>query len=131
MTKYHYLLWRPETSIRAGGANDNAVADPWFAPFITTPCFPSYPSNHASGTSSGAEVLRRLYGEGGHDIEMTNPLIPALAGITLRTAPFTRSAMMWTTPGSTEESTTGSTRWRGTVGRNVATHVYKNNLRKE
>ena len=87
-TKYHYLLWRPETSIRAGGANDNAVADPSFVPFIATPCFPSYPSNHASGTSSGAEVLRRLYGEGGHDIEMTNPLVPALAGITLKYGTF-------------------------------------------
>ena len=131
MTKYHYLLWRPETSIRAGGGNDKAVADPSFVPFIATPCFPSYPSNHASGTSSGAEVLRRLYGEGGHSIEMTNPLVPALAGITLRYGTFHAIC-----DDVDDARVYGGIHYRfdqvagNRLGRAVATHVYKNNLRK-
>ena len=69
LTKYHYNFWRPETAIRLGDTDGNPKTrpDPDFAPFITTPCFPSYPSNHASGTTGGAEMMRRLYGAGGHD----------------------------------------------------------------
>ena len=48
-------------------------SDMTFVPFILTPCFPSYPSNHASGSYGGAEVLRRIYGAGGHPIELSNP----------------------------------------------------------
>ncbi len=63
--KYHYNLWRPETAIRAGDTDGNpkTEADPTFLPFIVTPCFPSYPSNHGSASNGGAEVMRRLYGE--------------------------------------------------------------------
>jgi hypothetical protein len=131
MTKYHYLLWRPETSIRAGGANDKAVADPSFAPYIGTPCFPSYPSNHASGPSSGTEILRRLYGESGHDIEMKNPLNSAIANITLRYSKFHDIAA-----DVDDARVYGGIHYRfdqvagNDLGRNVATYVYKNNLRK-
>jgi len=78
--KYHYNFWRPETAIRAGKTDGNSKteADPTFLPFIPTPCFPSYPSNHASGTNGGTEVLRRLYGEGGHSITLTNPAVPTI-----------------------------------------------------
>src|SRR3989442_6875953 len=56
------------------------------APFRqTTPCFPSYPSNHASGTGGGAEVLRRLYGAGGHSITLSSP---AVSGIVLHYTTF-------------------------------------------
>jgi membrane-associated phospholipid phosphatase len=76
--KYHYNFWRPETAIRAGADDGNrrTAADPDFKPFIVTPCFPSYPSNHGSGGNAGAEVLRRLYGEGGHSITLSNPAVP-------------------------------------------------------
>jgi hypothetical protein len=78
--KYHYNLWRPETAIRAGDTDGNrkTEADPAFVPFIPTPCFPSYPSNHASATNGGTEVLRHLYGEGGHSITLTNPVVPTI-----------------------------------------------------
>jgi hypothetical protein len=78
--KYHYNFWRPETAIRAGDTDGNPKtdADPTFLPFIPTPCFPGYPSNHASGTNGGTEVLRRLYGEGGHSITLTNPAVPTI-----------------------------------------------------
>ncbi len=76
--KYHYNFWRPETAIRAGDTDGNRKtdADPDFMPFIVTPCFPSYPSNHGSGSNGGAEVMRRLYGEAGHAITITNPAVP-------------------------------------------------------
>ena len=79
-TKYHYKLWRPETAIREGDLDGNAKtdADPAFMPYILTPCFPSWPSNHGSGSNSAAEVLRRVYGAGGHDITIANPAVPGL-----------------------------------------------------
>ena len=49
-----------------------------FVPFITAPCFPSYPSNHASGSSAALEMLRRLYGEAGHDLTLEVPALPGL-----------------------------------------------------
>src|SRR5580704_19095533 len=63
--KYLYNFWRPETAIHAGDTDGNPKtdADPSWAPFVTTPCFPSYPSNHGSAANSAAEILRRIYGE--------------------------------------------------------------------
>lgn len=79
-TKYTYNLWRPETAIRAGDTdgNDKTEADSAWKPLILTPCFPSYVSNHASGSYGGAEALRRIYGAGGHDITITTGAFPAL-----------------------------------------------------
>src|SRR5499427_1850950 len=78
LNKYHYNFWRPETAIRAGDTDGNPKTDPDpnFLPFILTPCFPSYPSNHGSGSNGGAEVMRRLYGAGGHSITLSNPAVP-------------------------------------------------------
>ena len=61
-TKYHYTTWRPETAIHNADVDGNArtEADATWQPLITAPCFPSYTSNHASLSSGGAEVLRRL-----------------------------------------------------------------------
>jgi hypothetical protein len=76
--KYHYNFWRPETAIHAGDTDDNPKTDPdssW-APFVTTPCFPSYPSNHGSAANSAAAILRRIYGEGGHFMTLSNPTVP-------------------------------------------------------
>jgi hypothetical protein len=80
LNKYHYNFWRPETAIHAGDTDGNpdTVADPDWAPFITTPCFPSYPSNHGSAGNAAAEVLRRLYGEAGHWMVLTNPATPTI-----------------------------------------------------
>jgi hypothetical protein len=78
--KYHYGLWRPETAIRAGADDDNhwTAGDTSFMPLITTPCFPSYPSNHASGSSASLEMMRRLYGEAGHDLTLENQALPGV-----------------------------------------------------
>ena len=78
LNKYLYNFWRPETAIHAGATDGNPKtdADPSFVPFVTTPCFPSYPSNHGSAANSAAEVLRRIYGEGGHSMTLSNSTVP-------------------------------------------------------
>ena len=87
--KYYYNFWRPETAIHAGDSDGNwkTTGDPTWTPFITTPCFPSYPSNHGSAANGAAAVMRRLYGEGGHSINLTNPAIP---NIVLQYSSFTQ-----------------------------------------
>ena len=76
--KYLYNFWRPETAIHAGDTDGNPKtdADPSWAPFVLTPCFPSYPSNHGSAANSAAEILRRIYGEGGHFMTLSNSSVP-------------------------------------------------------
>jgi len=78
LNKYHYNFWRPETAIHAGNKDGNprTGGDPSFVPFITTPCFPSYPSNHGSAANGAAKILKRIYGEGGHSITLSNPAVP-------------------------------------------------------
>jgi hypothetical protein len=63
-TKYHYTFWRPETAIHFADLDGNPQtdADPSYVPFITTPCFPSYPSAHGTLSNAAREVLERLYG---------------------------------------------------------------------
>ena len=127
--KYHYNFWRPETAIHAGATdgNDKTDADATFAPFITTPCFPSYPSNHASGSNGGAEVLRRLYGAGGHAISLSNPAVP---GVLLQYTTFKEI-----TDDVDDARVYGGIHFRfdqdagGRLGREVATYVSKHNLR--
>ena len=78
--KYHYNFWRPETAIHAGDTDGNRKtdADPNWVPFIAAPCFPSYPSAHGTLSGAGAEVMRRLYGEAGHAITLSNPAVPTI-----------------------------------------------------
>jgi hypothetical protein len=80
LNKYTYNFWRPETAIHGGDTDGNpkTVGDPNWAPFITTPCFPSYPSNHGSAGNGAAAIMRRIYGEDGHSITLTNPAVPTI-----------------------------------------------------
>lgn len=129
LNKYAYNFWRPETAIHGGDTDDNpnTVADPSWAPFITTPCFPSYPSNHGSAANGAAAVMRRLYGEGGHSITLTNPAVPS---ITLQYKAFKQI-----TDDISDARVYGGIHFRtdqqagADLGRAVGTAVYKNNLR--
>ena len=129
-TKYHYNVWRPETAIHEGDLDGNRKtdADPSFTPYILTPCFPSYPSNHGSGSNSAAEVLRRVYGAGGHDITIANPAVPGL------TFHYTRFSQI--TDDISDARVYGGIHYRfdqdagADLGRDVATYVYKHNLRR-
>jgi hypothetical protein len=130
-TKYYYLLWRPETAIHAGDLDGNAQTDPdvTFAPFIATPCFPSYPLNHASGSNSAAEILRRIYGAGGHAITMSNP---AVAGVTLH-----YTTLKQITDDIDDARVYGGIHFRfhqdagRRLGRAIARFIYKYNLRRD
>lgn len=129
LNKYHYNFWRPETAIRAGDTDSNwkTTADPTYLPFILTPCFPGYPSNHASGSNGGAEAMRRIYGEGGHSITWSNPAVP---NIVLH---YTRLKQI--TDDVDDARVHGGIHFRtdqdagGRLGRAIATAVYKNNVR--
>jgi hypothetical protein len=77
-TKYHYRFWRPETAIAEGAADGNprTAPDASFAPFIPAPCFPSYPSGHASTSYAAREVLEAIFGRRGHAILVSTPAVP-------------------------------------------------------
>jgi len=129
-TKYHYQLWRPETAIRNAAADGNSKTDPdaTFTPFILTPCFPSWPSNHGSGSNSAAEILRREFGAAGHDITISNA--PAFAWSYHYTA-----LKQITDDIAADARVYGGIHYRfdqdagGALGRAVATYVHKNNLK--
>lgn len=136
MNKYHYNVWRPETGIHNGLTDDNGKTegDPGFTTFIPTPCFPSYPSNHASGTNGGLEVMRRLFGAAGHDITITNN-VPALGGL-----PATVITKQYTQLNEIAEDIDdarvyGGIHWRydqdagNVLGRAIATEIVKSRLR--
>ena len=80
-TKYHYRFWRPETAIRAGNVDGNpkTVGQASFTPFIATPCFPSYPSAHASASYAARWVLERLWEGADFDVTLSHPAVPGVA----------------------------------------------------
>jgi hypothetical protein len=128
--KYHYNFWRPETAIHAGDTDGNPKtdADPSFAPFVTTPCFPSYPSNHGSAANGAAEILRRIYGEGGHFMTLSNPAVP---NIVLQYTTFDQI-----TDDISDARVYGGIHFRTDqvagerLGKAIGNAVYKNNLRR-
>ena len=134
--KYHYNLWRPETGIRDGEADGNrkTAGDPGFSTFIATPCFPSYPSNHASGTNGGLEVMRRLFGAAGHDITITNS-VPALGPLEATVITLHYAQLKGIADDVDDARVYGGIHWRfdqvagNVLGRAVATEVAKNHLR--
>ncbi len=77
-SKYHYTRWRPETAVRDGALDGNPRTDPnpAYQPFIVTPCFPSYPSAHASASYSAREILTRTFGNRHDSIALSNPAWP-------------------------------------------------------
>jgi hypothetical protein len=128
-TKYRHKLWRPVTAIVLADqdGNDKTMGDPLFTPFISTPCFPSYPSNHASGTNSGLEALRRIYGAAGHTLTLVHPTLP----LTLE-----YSALKQISDDVDDARVYGGIHFRfdqvegGRLGREVTTYVFKHNLRR-
>jgi hypothetical protein len=130
-TKYQYNRWRPETAIHAAASDGNRKTDPdtTWTPFIVAPCFPSYASNHAGGSYAGAEVLRRLYGAGGHDITISNSAVPGLV--------FHYSAFKQITADIDDARVFGGIHFRfdqeigAKLGRSVAASVVHHNLRRE
>jgi hypothetical protein len=127
--KYHYNFWRPETAIRAGDTDGNPKTepDPNFVPFIVTPCFPSYPSNHGSASNGAAEILRRIYGEAGHSITLSNPAAPSIVLQYTSFSEITDDISDARVYGGIHFRTDQSAGAR--LGRAIGRAVYKNNLR--
>jgi membrane-associated phospholipid phosphatase len=129
LNKYHFNFWRPETAIHAGDAdgNSNTVGDPNWAPFIVTPCFPSYPSNHGSASNGAAEVMRRIYGDDGVSITLTNPAVPTIV--------LQYTSLKQITDDISDARIYGGIHFRtdqvagAHLGRAVGKAIYKNNLR--
>ena len=128
-TKYHYTLWRPETAIHFADLDDNprTEADPSFTPFITTPCFPSYPSAHGTLSSAARRSAERLYGRRHRSIVISSPAL----GITLTYRTLRRSRSISQTLGCTAAFISGSIRRRAQskVAR-LATDIYQHYLRR-
>jgi len=131
--KYHYNFWRPETAIRFPDKFNNLVSsDPSFAPYITTPCFPSYPSNHASGSRSAATILERIFGDAPVSITMTNPLNAAVANLQFNYTTFNQICN-----DIDDARIYGGIHYRfdqeagGQLARAVANTVYRNYLQKK
>lgn len=134
--KYHYTFWRPATAIPAGAAdgNEKTDGDAAYVPFISTPCFPSYPSNHASGTNGGLEVMRRLFGAAGHDITFANS-VPALGSLQAATITRHYTQLRQIADDVDDARVYGGIHFRfdqadgNVLGRAVATEIYKTHLR--
>ena len=129
LNKYHYIFWRPETAIHAGDTDGNphTVGDPNWTPFIVTPCFPSYPSNHGSAGNAAAAILGWVYGEDGHSITLTNPAVP---DIVLQYSSFNQI-----THDISDARVYGGIHFRTDqdagekLGKRIGRAVYRNNLR--
>ena len=134
--KYHYSYWRPETAIRAGAldGNDNTEGDTTFVPLISTPCFPSYPSNHATGTNGGLEMMRRLFGAAGHDITVANT-VSALGSLPAALVTKRYTQIKQIADDVDDARVYGGIHFRfdqeggNALGRAVATEIYKSYLR--
>ena len=134
--KYSYNFWRPETAIRVAltDGNDQTAPNPGFMPLITTPCFPGYPSNHASGTGAGLEMMRRLFGAAGHDITYSNN-VPALGALPAGVVTRHYTQLKEIADDVDDARVYGGIHFRfdqeggNVLGRAVATEIYKNYLR--
>lgn len=98
-----------------------------WTPFITTPCFPSYPSAHASASHAARTIAEKVFGSGNHDLTLSHPAIP---GVTLH---YTKFSQM--TDDIDDTRVYGGIHFRfdqeagARQGRRVGSFVYRNNLR--
>jgi hypothetical protein len=77
-SKYFYRTWRPETAIpRAAEDGNPNTAPSAFIPFVTTPCFPGYPSAHGVGAGAASRILSRTYGRQ-HTVINSHPSVPGV-----------------------------------------------------
>jgi hypothetical protein len=128
-TKYFYVTWRPETAIHFADMDGNPKTDPdpAFVPLITTPCFPSYPSAHATLSNAAREVLEHLYTSRLHSFTLSNPALP---GIELK-----YTTLKQITDDIDDARVYGGIHFRfdqesgAELGHSVGKFVYKHNLR--
>jgi hypothetical protein len=128
-SKYHYKSWRPETAIQNAGidGNDATQPDTAFTPYIPAPCFPGYPSAHATLSNAAREVLEQLYDGGQLSITLINS---AVSGVTLK-----YTALSQITDDIDDARVYGGIHFRtdqdagSRLGRKIGQYVYLHNLR--
>jgi membrane-associated phospholipid phosphatase len=78
--KYHFLVWRPVTAIRAADTtgNPDLTADPNWTPLSTTAPDPSYPGAHSAFSRAAATVLTDFF-RGGDSVRITTDPLPGVA----------------------------------------------------
>jgi hypothetical protein len=77
--KYHYVLWRPITAVRAGDTDGNRATegDPAWIPLLpATPNHPEYPSAHSCVVPATGRAIARFLGT--RRIDFTVPSITGL-----------------------------------------------------
>lgn len=127
-TKYHYVFWRPETAIHDAtfDGNDRTDPDAAWAPYIVTPCFPGYPSAHATLSNAAREVIEEVYGYGQISITLTSAAVP---GVTL-----TYTSLPQITEDIDDARVYGGIHFRvdqdagSALGRRVGRYVFSHNL---
>jgi len=128
-SKYHYRFWRPETAIPNAAFDDNEKTTPesGFVPYILTPCFPGYPSAHATLSNAAREMMEHIYGSVRVPITLSNPAVP---GVTLNYTTLTQI-----TDDIDDARVYGGIHFRtdqdagATLGRRVAQYIYNRSLR--
>jgi len=65
-TKFAYDFWRPVTILSKGGVDSGTtiLADPDWAPLLTTPAHPEYVSGHSTYSGAAATILTEVFGDG-------------------------------------------------------------------
>jgi hypothetical protein len=127
-TKYRYVSWRPETAVHnaAFDGNDRTDPDPTWAPYIVTPCFPGYPSAHATLSNAAREVIEQIYEDEHISITLTSSAVP---GVTL-----TYTSLSQITEDIDDARVYGGIHFRtdqaagSALGRRVGRYVFRHNL---
>jgi len=128
-SKYTYVRWRPITAIHEGDADGNprTKGDPTWTSYITAPCFPSYPSAHASASYAARHIAEKTFGAGRHHILLSHPGVP---DVTLHYTQFRQL-----TDDIDDARVYGGIHFRfdqragARQGRQVGAYVYEHNLR--
>jgi hypothetical protein len=76
--KYSYGLWRPITAINLADTDGNPAtsADTTWAPMITTPPYPEYPSGYNAFNSTVAHGLKELFETRHLQLTLTSTAVP-------------------------------------------------------
>jgi hypothetical protein len=82
-TKYHYALWRPETAIHEAESDGNprTTPDATFAPYVATPCFPSYGSAHAAASHAARRITEAFFGSDCVSVTLESPACQPLVAV--------------------------------------------------
>ena len=78
--KYIYGLWRPVTAINLADTDGNPATgpDPTWAPMITTPPYPEYPSGYNAFNSTVAHGLENLFQTRHLQLTLTSTAVPGV-----------------------------------------------------